>query len=110
METMKDLVRQVYKEKKIESEAELARLLEISPQAMNEYKSGRSKYFSDKVAYRIAELLNKDPAYVFLIREHQRARDHKIKSLWRGIIEKVTNTAVFLAVVLPYFVFKLPMA
>ena len=93
METMKDLVGQLYQKYDLRSEAELARLLSISPQAMNEYNSGRSKYFSDRVIYTIAEKLNRDPAEVLLIREYQRSKDPRVKIVWREIIEKVSKTA-----------------
>jgi transcriptional regulator with XRE-family HTH domain len=83
---MKDLTQQIYKTYNLGSEAELARLLGISPQAMNEYNSGRSKFFSDEVAYRIARLSNKNPAYVFLLREHQRAKDQRVKVIWKDLL------------------------
>lgn len=112
METMKNFVEQIKKRYDVKFGSEMAHLLGITPQAWHQYKTGRSKHFSEPVAYRVAELLNLNPAYVLLCLRVESADNRATRSVWLAMLNKVERyaaTAVFLAVLLPYFVFKLPM-
>lgn len=105
---MKDFIRDIRVRYNIEKDSELADLMGLTRAAISAHKKGRAKHFSQASAYRIAELLNLNPAYVLLCLEWEQSPTPSIKTVWRQLAQQIDKyaAAVFLAVVLPYFVFK----
>lgn len=85
METMNDFVALIRKRKPDIKDAELARTVGVSRQAIHQLNSGRTKHFSEKSAYNIAEVLGIDPAYVLLCLAAERADDERVKHTWQRI-------------------------
>lgn len=85
METMNDFVDLIRKRKPNMRDAELARTIGVTRQAISQMKSGRSKHFSDETAYNIAEVLGLDPAYVLLCLAAERSPDQRVKHTWQRI-------------------------
>lgn len=85
METMNDFVALIRKRKPDMKDAELARTIGVTRQAISQMKSGRSKHFSDETAYNIAEVLGIDPAYVLLCLAAERSPDQRVKHTWQRI-------------------------
>ncbi len=103
METMKDFINQIrikYNIPKGRGEQnQLALLMGVSRQAVNQRKSGRCKNYSESTAYKVAELLGLNPAYVMLCLATERAKEKPVKAVWRTIIEKVDKYAAVLAII-----------
>ena len=96
METMKDFLDQIRKRYNLQSEAELAKTIGISPQALHQHKTARSKHFSEPVAYNIARLLNLNPAYVLVCLRVESADNRSTKSVWLEMLHKVDRYAAIL--------------
>lgn len=93
METMNDFVALIRKRNPGMRDADLARMLRITRQAISQMKSGRSKHFSDETAYNIAEVLGLDPAYVLLCLAAERSGDERVKHTWQRINRFFKHTA-----------------
>lgn len=102
METMRDFLEQIRKRYNLKSEAELAKYIGITPQALHQHKTARSKHFSEATAFNIARLLNLNPAYVLLCLRVEAADNRATKTVWMGMLEKVERYAA--AVLVAVFV------
>lgn len=100
---MKDFLDQIRKREDLSSEAELAKTIGISPQALHQHKTSRSKHFSEPVAFNIAKLLNLNPAYVLLCLRVEAAENRYTKSIWVAMLNKVDRYAAALLVALTLF-------
>ena len=99
METMNDFIEMIRKQRPIMSDAELARTIGITRQAISQLKSGRTKHFSDETAYNIAEVLGIDPAYVLLCLAAERSSDQRVKLTWQRINRFFKNAGTRAAVI-----------
>ena len=94
METMSSFVQKLKARYVVSSDYGMAKLLGLTRQAMSAHKNGRSKNFSESTAYRIAELLNMDPAYVIACLAAERSKDKRVAEAWRRIVELVRVNAL----------------
>lgn len=85
MKTMNDFIQAIRNRKPGMKDAELARTIGISRQALSQIKGGRSKHFSDETAFNIAEVLGLDPAHVLLCLAAERSTDPRVKRTWENI-------------------------
>lgn len=90
MKTMNDFIQAIRNKKPGMKDAELARTIGVSRQAISQLKRGRTKYLSDETAYNIAEVLGLDPAHVLLCLAAERSPDVRVKRAWEGI--RLTHT------------------
>lgn len=102
MEKMQDFVQKVRDLYDIKSDYGLAKALKISRNAISAHKHKRSKHFSEETAYKIAEMLNVDPAYVMACLAAERAKDERVRETWQRV-SKMMRVGV-IAIVVSIFV------
>lgn len=102
METIGDFVNQLKKRYDISSDYGLAKILGLTRQTMSAHKSGRAKHFSQETAYRLAELLDVDPAYVMTCLEAERAKDDRVREAWQRVGKMMRVGAI--ALIVSFFV------
>ncbi|WP_186193353.1 helix-turn-helix domain-containing protein [Burkholderia gladioli] len=76
-----------------------AKALGVTPSTVSKYRLGRS-VFDEKVAIRVAELLQIEPIEVIAACKAESAPDEHIRSVWIGTWEKISTgfrTLVLLA-------------
>ena len=103
MEKMQDFVQQIRQRYDIKSDYGLAKALSLSRNAISAHKHKRSKHFSEETAYRIAELLNMDPAYVMTCLAAERAKDERVRETWQrvGRLMRVGFVVIFVSIFVP---------
>ena len=80
----------------------LAKLLQVGPSTVGNYRQGRS-HPDDRIATRLAELAELDPGQVVAWLQVERAKDDETRNLWRGIAARLarsTPAALCLAVMI----------
>lgn len=87
MEKMQSFLEQIRKRYDITSDYGLAKILQVSRTAISAHKYKRSKNFSEESAYKIAKLLDLDPAYVLTCLAAERAKDDRVRETWRRVGE-----------------------
>jgi len=104
METMNDLINQIVKKYGLTDENgtvidnKVAGILGISRQLVGQLKTGRVKHVGEKTAYRVAVLLNLNPAYVLLVLATERAKTADVRRVWESMMKTVTKTAAAILV------------
>lgn len=93
METSKEFARAIKSHYDIKSDYALAKMLNVTRQAMSKHKTGDSHYFSEDTGYRIAELLGLDAGYVLACLAAERSKDIKVKKVWERLAE-LTRVAI----------------
>jgi transcriptional regulator with XRE-family HTH domain len=81
MLTIDQLLDRAKKAQGIESDYRLAQLLEVSKNAITNYRHGKSRP-DDEVAMRLAALINRDPASVIAELHAERAKSPEVRALW----------------------------
>lgn len=99
---MQDFVQRLRDLYDIRSDYGLAKALKISRNAISAHKHNRSKHFSEETAYKIAEMLNVDPAYVMACLAAERAKDERVRETWQRVSKMVRIGVV--AVIVSIFV------
>ena len=85
METMNDFIERIRGKYDIQSDYGLAKILKVTRNAISAHKHKRSKHFSEETAYKIAELLDLDPAYVMSCLAAERAKDVRVRETWQRV-------------------------
>lgn len=81
MQTIDQLLDRAKKAQGIESDYRLAQLLEVSKNAITNYRHGKSRP-DDEVALRLAALIDRDPASVIAELHAERAKTPEVRAMW----------------------------
>ncbi len=90
MKTTIDFLNAVKTRHNIQRDADLARLLEITPPAIASYKKGHSS-LSDENAYKVALLLGISPEYTMACANAERAQNEKVKFVWTRLAGRLNE-------------------
>jgi len=80
------------KKLEVSSDYALAKRLGISVQRISNYRTGRN-HFDDLMAYRVAQLLDLDPAELVAQINLERAKRPEEKAAWREILKQLGDAA-----------------
>jgi len=80
------------------SDYRLAKLIGVNRSAISNYRRGVS-HFGNREAFRVAELLNLDPAYVVACAMAERSRSDEERAIWERVARAVAANAAGVAVV-----------
>ncbi|WP_455342460.1 DUF3693 domain-containing protein [Variovorax durovernensis] len=105
MQTLDQLLDRAKKAQGIDSDYRLAQLLEVSKNAITNYRHGKSRP-DDEVALRLAALINRDPASVIAELHAERAKTPELRQLWLRMANQLRHAvaAVMFAVGAAMFV------
>lgn len=87
MKRMEDFIKEIRERHGLKTQAELAAKLGLTQATVSAHynRTKRAKHYSDRIAYRIAELLDEDPLYVLSCLNHERSDDPKLKQQWKRV-------------------------
>lgn len=92
MQTTKELIACAKLAQGVSSDYGLAKLLEVTPQAIQNWNNGRSQP-DDEVGARLAELAGQNPGAVVAELHAQRAKTMESKALWMRMAKQLRETA-----------------
>lgn len=101
--TTADFLDEIKERRDLKSDSAVSRLLGVTQSAVSLQRAMKNT-FDDETARRVAELLDYDPAYVFVCAHAQSARNPAVKSVWARMAKHATAAgivAVLLAGALP---------
>lgn len=93
LDELKDLIRERNPDMMRASDADAARLLRITTASISRHRQLKST-FDDDTARRVAELLDYDPAYVFVCAHAQGAQNPAVRSIWARMAKHATAATV----------------
>lgn len=99
MNTTQRLMQEAKSALGIESDYALAKALEMSRQAISHYRTGRSQ-LDVEGAFRIAEVLGKDPAAIIAAVEAERATKPEAREAWIQRLKQLGGVAAGVFVML----------
>lgn len=99
MHTTADLLDGVKARHALPSDYRLARFLGVTDNTMYNYRHGKSRP-DDRVAMKLAELLELEPSYVLTCLAAERAPDETIRQVWTQLADRLQRAGVALAVIL----------
>ena len=86
------LIDQLKEKHGLRSDYAVAKMLGISTQRLSNYRTGRNR-FDDLMAYKVAELLELDPAEVIAQINMERAKRPEERKAWKEILERLGSAA-----------------
>lgn len=96
MKDVKFYLNQVATKTETGSDYATAKLLNVKPSRISNYRTGRS-LFDNAMCIKIAEILEVDPLPIIATMEAIRAKDQKQKSFWEGIASTAASVILALA-------------
>lgn len=82
----------------VKSDYALSPLIGIAPPHISRFRKLQGT-FSEEFCLKIADILDVDPAEIFLAMHHQREKNEAAKQVWERIYKSMTAVAAVLAVV-----------
>lgn len=92
MNTTQQLMQEAKVALRIESDYALAKALDMSRQAISHYRTGRSQ-LDVEGAFRIAEVLGRDPAAIIAAVEAERATKPEAREAWKQRLKQLGGVA-----------------
>lgn len=87
----------------VKSDYALSPLIGVLPQHLTKYRNKKST-FGEEFSLKIADILDIDPAQIFLDMHYQREKNEAAKQVWKRIYNSMTavTAALAIAVMLPF--------
>jgi plasmid maintenance system antidote protein VapI len=82
--TSVELLDEIREKKGIESDYGVAKLLDVKPQTVSNYRHGRTQ-LSDEMVVRVARILGRPPAPLLAQVAAERAKSPEVAKIWRDI-------------------------
>lgn len=102
MSTTIEMVDLLKEKLNVSSDYAVAKALSISTQRMSNYRTGRT-HFDELMAYKVAILLDMDPAEVVARIHMERAKRPEDQAAWRQILKEMGSAAAVLLIVIGSF-------
>lgn len=88
MQTTNELLDRIKTDQKIPSDYRLAQVLEVTKNAITNYRYGKSRP-NDEVGLRMAELLKADAGYITACLHAERAQSPEVRQLWEKVAKRL---------------------
>jgi DNA-binding transcriptional regulator YdaS (Cro superfamily) len=88
--TTTELMDEIKEIKGLESDYALAKLLDVRPQTINSYRTGRTQ-MSDEMALKATRVLGRRLAPVLVSLAAERAADPEIKKVWQEVAKLISR-------------------
>lgn len=109
MQTTKQLIDRAKKASGIESDYALSKVLEVSPSAVTNWRSGRS-HPADELAAHLAQLAGQNPSSVLADLYAERAKSPAQRALWLRMADQLRHAVAAVMLCLGFAMLSTPWA